>query len=232
MPRKPSPKNLSNPLRILRSLCSEYGETLPLTQIEFAKITGIAPDYVRSLENSRRVLNQAQRDKIRFSIGARWDLRGKRWVVNGIPDEPFNYQWYCRYRTLWFEHPHQADIETHILCRRLQALLLGAERTDYNLVFDRLWHALEQIRSELKIGAARSVFEKTTFDVDYGRDVKTGEVKNIVRQFNKIDPEILQPGGETLHQWLDLMPFSAERTWTYWNEESYTQEPSEEKPRG
>jgi hypothetical protein len=40
----------------------------------------------------------------------------------------------------------------------LNALLLGVEPSDYNLVFDRIYHALEEIRSELKVGAAKSVF--------------------------------------------------------------------------
>src|SRR5450631_2984100 len=134
MPRKPSPKNLDNPLRILRTVCSEHGETAPLTQVRMAQLTGIAPDYIRSLENSRRPLNLSQLDKIRYSIGALWDRKRKMWMVNGLPDEPFTFEWFLRYRTLWQGSQYQTDIETHMLCRRLQALLLGVESSDYNLV--------------------------------------------------------------------------------------------------
>jgi hypothetical protein len=212
MPRKPSPKNLKNPLRILRSLCSEYGENAPLTQIRLAQITDIAPDYIRSLENSRRPLNHAQLDKIRYSIGAVWDRKRKEWMVNGIPDEPFNYTWFERYRTLWTSHELQVDIETHMLCRRLQALLLGVEASDYNLVFDRIYSALEEIRTELKVGAAKSVFEKTAFEINYDRDPKTGEIRSISRVFRLADKEVNRDdieSGVGNHGYLDLTPYSS-----------------------
>jgi hypothetical protein len=212
MPRKPSPRNLKNPLRILRPLCSEHGEVAPLTQIRLAQITGIAPDYIRSLENSRRPLNRAQMEKIRYSIGAVWDLKHKAWMVNGIPDEPFNYTWFERYRTLWDSHQFQVDIETHMLCRRLQALLLGVEPSDYNRVFDRIYHGLEEIRTELKVGAAKSVFEKTVFEITYDRDPKTGEIKSIKRNFKLVDKEIYRDDFKTGvggSGYLDLIPYSS-----------------------
>src|SRR6516162_9887401 len=216
MPRKPSPKNLKNPLRILRALCSPHGEVAPLTQIGLAQITGIAPDYIRSLENSRRPLNRAQLDKIQYSIGAVWDLKRKAWMVNGIPDEPFNYTWFERYRTLWTSqetsHELQVDVETHMLCRRLQALLLGVEPSDYNLVFDRIYHGLEEIRKELKVGAAKSVFEKTAFKISYDRDPKTGEIKWIKRAFKHADKEINRGdtnSGVGDYGYLDLSPYSS-----------------------
>jgi hypothetical protein len=211
VPRKPSPKNLKNPLRILRALCSAHGEVAPLTQIGLAQITGIAPDYIRSLENSRRPLNRVQLDKIQFSIGAKWDLKRKTWMVNGIPDEPFNYAWFERYRTLWTSHDLQVDIETHMLCRRLQALLLGVEPSDYNLVFDRIYHALEEIRRELKVGAAKSVFEKTEFVISYDRDPKTGEIRSIKRFFKLADKEINRDdieSGVGDFGYLNLTPYS------------------------
>ena len=212
MPRKPSPKNLKSPLRILRVLCSPHGEVAPLTQIGLAQITGIAPDYIRSLENSRRPLNRVQLDKIRYSIGAVWDLKRKSWMVSGMPDEPFNYTWFERYRTLWTSHEFQVDIETHMLCRRLQALLLGVEPSDYNLVFDRIYHALEGIRTELKVGAARSVFEKTTFEIKYDRNPKTGEIRSIERAFTRADKEVNRNDIESgVGNWgyLDLTPYSS-----------------------
>jgi hypothetical protein len=212
MPRRPSPKNLKNPLRVLRTLCSEHGEEAPLTQVELARTTGIAPDYIRSLENSRRPLNRAQLDKIRYSIGARWDPKRKAWMVNGIPDEPFTYEWFIRYRTLWDSHQFQVDIETHMLCRRLQALLLGVESSDYNLVFDRIYHGLEEIRSELKVGAAKGVFEKTAFEIQYNRDPETGEIISIKRDFKLADKEINRGDTESGvgdHGYLDLVPYSS-----------------------
>jgi hypothetical protein len=132
--------------------------------------------------------------------------------VNEIPDEPFGYEWFARYRSLWFDHPHQQDIEIHMLCRRLQALLAGAEPQDYNLLFDRLWNQLEEIRNELKIGAARNVFEKTALSVGYGRDIKTKEVTYVVRKFPNADEEIVKPvkGEDTL---LDLRSWSAGGAW-------------------
>ena len=212
MPRKPSPKNLKNPLRILRILCSPHGEVVPLTQMGLAKITGIAPDYIRSLENSRRQLNRVQLDKIQFSIGAKWDPKRKTWMVNGIPDEPFNYTWFERYRTVWTSHELQVDIETHMLCRRLQALLLGVESSDYNLVFDRIYHALEEIRTELKVGAAKNVFEKTAFEITYDRNPKTGEIRSIKRSFKLADKEIIREDFQTGvgdFGYLDLTPYSS-----------------------
>ena len=212
MPRKPSPKNLKNPLRILRALCSPHGEVAPLTQIGLAQITGIAPDYIRSLENSRRPLSPVQWDKIQYSIGAKWDQKRKTWMVNGIQDEPFNYTWFERYRTLWTSHEVQVDVETHMLCRRLQALLLGVEPSDYNLVFDRIYHALEEIRKELKVGAAKSVFEKTAFKISYDRDPKTGEIRFISRFFNLADKEINRDdieSGVGNFGYLDLTPYSS-----------------------
>jgi hypothetical protein len=233
MPRKPSPKNLDNPLRILRVLCSEHGEAAPLTQVRMAQITGIAPDYIRSLENSRRPINLSQLDKIRYSIGAVWDRKRKKWMVNALPDEPFTYEWFLRYRTLWKGSEYQADIETHMLCRRLQALLLGVEASDYNLVFDRIFHALEEIRTELKVGAAKSVFEKTAFRIKYTRhhirqeqlgpfrgpvtmvSEEVGEIVSIQREFSLADREIhrndLQIGvGD--QGYLDLTPYSFSAT--------------------
>ena len=212
MPRKPSPKNLKNPLRILRALCSPHGEVAPLTQIGLAQITGIAPDYIRSLENSRRPLNRAQLDKIQYSIGAVWDLKRKAWMVNGIQEEPFNYMWFERYRTLWTYHELRIDIETHMLCRRIQALLLGVEPSDYNLVFDRIYHALEEIRKELKVGAAKSVFEKTAFEITYDRNPETGEIRSISRAFKLADKEIYRDdikSGVGDFGYLDLSPYSS-----------------------
>jgi hypothetical protein len=233
MPRKPSQKNIDNPLRILRVICSEHGETAPLTQVRMAQITGIAPDYIRSLENSRRPLNLSQLDKIRYSIGAVWDRKRKTWMVNGLPDEPFTYEWFLRYRTLWGGSKYQADIETHMLCRRLQALLLGVESSDYNLVFDRIFHALEEIRTELKVGAAKSVFEKTEFEIKYIRRLnltrktaqirglsdaefeesqRASEITSIHREFNRADREIYRndiESGVGNQGYLDLVPYSA-----------------------
>jgi transcriptional regulator with XRE-family HTH domain len=209
MPRRPSPKNLKNPLRLLRALCSERGQA-PMTQIRLAQITGIAPDHVRNLENSRRPLNRAQLDKIQYSIGAKWDSKRKTWMVNGIPDEPFNYTWFERYRTLWAYHEIQVDKETHMLCRRLQALLLGVEPSDYNLVFDRIYHALEEIRSELKVGTAKSVFDKTTFKIIYLCDPQTGEIKSIHRSFDLADDEIHRSDIDSkVWGYLDLTPYSS-----------------------
>ena len=212
MPRRPSPKNLKNPLRLLRALCSEPAQA-PITQIRLAQITGIAPDHVRNLENSRRPLNRAQLDKILYSIGAKWDLKRKTWMVNGIPDEPFTYTWFQRYRTLWTNHGRNgADKETHMLCRRLQALLQGVEPSDYNLVFDRIYHALEEIRSELKVGAAKSVFDKTAFKIVFACDPKTGEIESIHRSFYLADEEIRRHDSDNGHfGYLDLTPYSYSR---------------------
>ena len=153
-------------------------------------------------------------EKIRYSIGAVWDLKRKAWMVNGIPDEPFNYTWFERYRTLWTSqetsHELQVDVETHMLCRRLQALLLGVEPSDYNLVFDRIYHGLEEIRKELKVGAAKSVFDKTTFKIIYQCDQKTGEIKSILRSFDLADNEIRRDDIDNkVFGYLDLTPYSS-----------------------
>jgi hypothetical protein len=133
-------------------------------------------------------------------------------MVNGLPDEPFTYEWFMRYRTLWDSHQFQVDIETHMLARRLQALLLGVEPSDYNLVFDRIYHGLDEIRAELKVGAAKSVFEKTVFEIQYGRDEKTGEIKSIKRVFNRADKEINRDDNESGvgdSGYLNLVPYSS-----------------------
>ena len=133
-------------------------------------------------------------------------------MVNGIPDEPFNYTWFQRYRTLWDYHQFRVDVETHMLCRRLQALLLGVEPSDYNLVFDRIYHGLEEIRTELKVGAAKSVFEKTMFEITYDRDPKTDEIKSIKRNFKLVDKEINRGDFKTGvggYGYLDLIPYSS-----------------------
>jgi hypothetical protein len=133
-------------------------------------------------------------------------------MVNGIPDEPFNYTWFERYRTLWISYEFQVDMETHMLCRRLQALLLGVEPSDYNLVFDRIYHALEEIRTELKVGAARSVFEKTAFEIKYDRNPTTGEIRSISRVFKLADKEINRDDFKTGvgdRGYLDLTPYSS-----------------------
>jgi hypothetical protein len=190
-----------------------------LTQVELAQITGIAPDYIRSLENSRRSLNNTQLEKIRFSIGAVWDPARKRWHPDGLPEEPFSYEWFSDYRRVWFEHPRQADIEVHVLCRRLQALLMGVEREDWNLVFNRLWSALEEVRTNLKIAGARSVFEKTAFTLSRGRDSKTKKINLVHRSFKNLDGEIIEPvPSANPPKLLDLTNWSAEKTWDYWGE--------------
>jgi hypothetical protein len=211
MPRLPQTKNLANPLRVLRGLCSEYGAAVPIPQIRLSQLTGITPDYVRSLENARRRLSPVHLEKIKHSIGAVWNPQRKQWVVNNLPDEPFDYEWFKRYQTLWFDDAHQIDIEVHHLCRCLQALLLNAEPEDYNRAFDRIFSALKEIRSGLKINGARSVFEKAAFDISYGRDTKTGEIKFIVRQFKHQDGEIVRIDPRSLHSgYLDLTPWAAE----------------------
>ena len=176
-----------------------------------AKITGIAPDYIRSLENSRRPLNRAQLDKIRYRTGAKWDLKRNAWMVNDLLDEPFTYEWFVVYQTLWNSAKFQVDVETHMLCRRLQALLLGVEPSDYNLVFDRIYHALEEIRTELKVGAAKSVFDKTAFEIKYDRNPKTREIRSISRVFKLADKEINRDdikSGVGDYGYLDLTPYS------------------------
>jgi len=123
-------------------------------------------------------------------------------------------------------HSMSNDVETHMLCRRLQALLLGVEPSDYNLVFDRIFHALEDIRTELKVGAAKSVFEKTAFEIEYhripipdetGSLQRTGEIGSIQRRFKFADKEIYRddiqsgiPGG-----FLNLTPYSFSITHPY-----------------
>ena len=101
-----------------------------------------------------------------------------------------------------------------MLCRRLQALLLGVEPSDYNLVFDRIFHALEEIRTELKVGAAKSVFEKTEFEIQYTRDRKrVGEIISIQRSFKLADREIhrddlqIGVGGSRMSRFRPLIPF-------------------------
>lgn len=191
MPRPPQAENLSNPLRTLRALCSEYGATAPLTQMELSRLTGIAPDYIRSLENARRQLSRAHAYKIQHSIGAVWNSKAKLWTVNGLPEEPFSYEWFKRYQTVWFEHPHQAEIEIHILCRRLIELMIQVERAEYQRLFSRIFHFLEELRQDLHLTGARRVFEKTEFEIDFMKDSKTGEITKLVRQFRKMDDEIV-----------------------------------------
>lgn len=203
MPRKPSPKNLDNPLRILRVLCSEYGKDAPLTQVRMAELTGIAPDYIRSLENSRRPINTSQLDKIRSQIGAIWDRKRKMWMVNARPDEPFTYEWFILYRTFWFNSDEMADIETHMLCRRLQELLQGVEHSDYNYAFDRIYNTLEELRAELKVGAAKSLFEKTAYEIELLRSPKTDEISLVYRDFKRKDETVVAN-----RRYLDLTPFS------------------------
>ena len=213
MPRKPAAENRLHPLRILRVLCSEYGETKPLTQSELARILGIDSTYIRSLENAIRPLNRTQLDKVRYSTGAVWNPKRGMWTVTGLPDEPFTYTWFQRYRTLWTNHARDgADRETHMLCRRLQALLQGVEPSDYNLVFDRIYHALEEIRSELKVGAAKSVFDKTAFKIVFACDPKTGEIESIHRSFHLADDEICRHDIDNdVFGYLDLTSYSYSR---------------------
>ncbi len=163
-----------------------------MTQMRFSELTGIAPDYVRSLENNRRQLSQAHAEKIQHSIGAVWNSKRKLWTVNGLPEEPFTYEWFKRYQTVWFEHPHQAEIEIHILCRRLIELMIQVERADYQRLFSRIFGLLEELRQDLHLTGARRVFEKTQFDIDFTKDSQTGEITELVRQFRQMDDEIVR----------------------------------------
>jgi hypothetical protein len=79
-------------------------------------------------------------------------------------------------------------------------------------VFDRIYHELEEIRTELKVGAARSVFEKTRFEIIYERDPKTGEIRSITRDFKLVDKEVNRDDIESgVGNWgyLDLTPYSS-----------------------
>ncbi len=163
-----------------------------MTQMRFSELTGIAPDYIRSLENNRRQLSQGHAEKIRHSIGAVWNSKRKLWTVNGLPEEPFSYEWFKRYQTVWFEHPRQAQIEIHILCRRLIELMIQVERVDYQRLFSRIFGLLEELRQDLHLTGARRVFEKTEFQIDFTKDSQSGEITELVRQFRQMDDEIVR----------------------------------------
>ena len=173
-----------------------------MTQIRLAQLTGIAPDHIRNLENSRRPLNHAQLDKIRHAIGATWDSERKAWMKHGLGNESFTYEWFLVYRTLQKFPEYQTNIDTHMLCRRLQALLQGVEPSDYSATFYRIFDALEEIRTELKVGAAKRVFEKTAFKIEYWADQKTRKLGSIERSYPFADSEIKQGAL------LDLTPYA------------------------
>jgi hypothetical protein len=201
------------PLRLLRTLAGQ------LPQTELARATDISLDTIRAIENNRRALTGALFQKIKVSIGAQWDPKQQRWHLVDRPDEPYSVEWYEKFRTKWFQHFHQVAIEAHVLCRRILELLIQVEDTDYNSLFYRIFDFLDETRESLRITGARKVFDKTRFEVDFGRNIKTKEVELIVRRFMQMDDSIV-PRSKTHPREHEFLNFS----WLMRPEESKKEE--------
>jgi transcriptional regulator with XRE-family HTH domain len=198
-----------NPIRLLREVAGG------LTQTQLSEATTIPLDSVRGLENNRRTLSERHLERIKFNLGAEWDPKREVWHLVDRPDEPYSSEWYQKFRTKWFKHAYQYEIEAHVLCRRLIELLLQVEDSDYNGLFYRLYDFLDQTREELHLTGARRVFDKTRFQVDFLRNGRTKEVEGIVRQFSGIDEEIvtsIKDGSFSIADWLNFKFLTRDRT--------------------
>jgi transcriptional regulator with XRE-family HTH domain len=170
-----------NPLKVLRALARS--ESAPLSQAELAEASTIPVDSIRGIENNRRTLTETHLHRIKVNLGAEWDPKRKTWFFAFSPATPYSAELYEKFRTKWFQHPRQAQIEADLLCRRLLELIMQVEDADYNNLFYRLFDFLDETRTELHITGARRVFDQTNFEIKFSRDAKTKEINLIFRQF-------------------------------------------------
>jgi hypothetical protein len=110
MARPPNAKNLKQPIRVLRSLCSERGEASPMSQLGFSQMVDVPASTIKAIENQERALSQEVLSKINSATGALWEKEGESWVwVAGGQKVPYTYEIFCKVRAEATKRPPDSN---------------------------------------------------------------------------------------------------------------------------
>jgi hypothetical protein len=195
-----------NPIRILRGLLRTEDD--PLTQAAFAKLTDIPVDSIRNFEIERRALTPPYLRRIADTIGAQWDPERGLWHLVYSPEIPYTAAIFEMFTTRLLDSRIRRRVEIHMLLRRLIELFLQVEPDDYQRLFYRVFHFLDDIREELRISGARKTFEKTRFSVNAAIPDKSLGVGTLARNYNHMtDDELVLmegKGRERQGRWWDF----------------------------
>jgi hypothetical protein len=188
----------ANPLRILRSLMQ--GDDSRVTQAHLASLTGIPLDSIRNLETNRRALIETHLMKILDELGAQWDPKKAEWHLACSPEIPYTKAMFKLFTSPTLDTRERRKVDVHMLLRRLIELFLDVEPEDYQKLFYRVYHFLDDLRAELRIHSARKAFEKTRFEMD------PRAINVIARKFSRMaDAELVATEetkeGERLVRW-------------------------------
>jgi hypothetical protein len=123
MPATP-PERLRNPLRKLRVALGDFGQ--PLSQDEFARLTGLSIATVRGIENERRGLTDNVLLAIKARLWAKWMEEQAEWVPIYEPTRPYTRDDYLAVKELPPRDPYVMDYMIHVLVARFLAICHAA----------------------------------------------------------------------------------------------------------
>jgi hypothetical protein len=153
MPRRSNPQNQNHPLKLLREICG-------LSQVAFARTTGIPLDTLRSLESYRRAQGEIPDEilsRISLSIGAMWNYPQKQWFfVLGLKNMDPNEEWVL-YQREHFEGFRQQlaaeaqdrDVVVYYFLHELLSFCEAIPAKSFNSWVRRLEHFFQQARKEV-----------------------------------------------------------------------------------
>lgn len=152
MPKAPEEINYAARLRQLRLLMGQ--DYKPLDGDKFARLAGIPPGTLRSIESNLRYLGPENTARIRDRIGAVWSDRLGTWVFRDNEEIPFSRQLYEQYVTLLFDSPSMTEVNAEMLYQGVFELLSGLPKRSYHHALFELHDVLAKLASDYQAGAA------------------------------------------------------------------------------
>jgi transcriptional regulator with XRE-family HTH domain len=157
MSRAPDPGHSTHPLKDLR-------EIIGVSQPDFARITGLSLDQIRSLEIGRRnqgKMSQAILDRIFMSIGAYWHEGKWIFLLLALDREPVPYtrEHFTTFRTELLAEAAEREPAVYFLLHEFLSLLKAIPPKGFNGWFWRVYYLLDKWSKEVP-------FERTPFMLD------------------------------------------------------------------
>jgi transcriptional regulator with XRE-family HTH domain len=148
-------RNQSDPIFQLRK---RLGVKEPVTQREFAELTGIPLSTLESLSSGRlKVITKSVLQKIESALWAVWD--GNRWIFkHSFPPEEFTYELFQQYRAFITGRAPIPDTDREIIKLRIDALFDCVPKQSWMKLFWRIQEKLAEARDALGLDNLKELF--------------------------------------------------------------------------
>jgi hypothetical protein len=161
-------QNFGAHLRGLRLILG--ADNKPISGERFSELTGILPGTLHSIETNRRRLSEADAERIKNRLGAKWNSKKGRWACRWDESIPYSREAYEQYVNEIVSDEQNRELAAEALMRGLFYLLHRLPQPAYI-------QALFELHDELSALAARLQAPSDVMDVlEYlkpGVEIKT-----------------------------------------------------------